>query len=153
MNTITMSILMDAFFIGLLIWCAYSDLKTRTVPNIAVTLLLYLVLIHMILIILSGDIWWTYPLGLVFAVPFLISWIKTSMGAGDVKLVMAIALYLGFLNTIITFVLMVPVIIILIIRAWIKQKTLKYRIPFAPILAFGAIGVVVASHLYTLIYA
>jgi Flp pilus assembly protein protease CpaA len=44
----------DAFFIALLIWCAYTDIRTRTVPNTAVILLLCLGLTHTVLIGLSA---------------------------------------------------------------------------------------------------
>ena len=151
MNIVLQSILMDAFFICLLVWCGYTDIRQRIVPNIAIIILLYLGIAHIGLMVFTQNIWWTYPLGLVFAVPFFIALMKNNISAGDVKLVMAIALYLGFLNTIIAFVLMVPVIVVLIIKSWIKKKTLKYQIPFAPVLAFGAIGAVIAGYLYKLI--
>ena len=149
---IILRILMDAFFIALLIWCSYTDIRKRIVFNVSVILLICLDAMHMVLIGFTIHTWWTYPLGLVFALPFLIAWMKNGMGAGDVKLVITISLYLGLLNTIIAFTLMVPVIIILIIRTWIKQKTLQCRIPFAPVLVFGAIGAVIAGYLYTFIY-
>jgi prepilin signal peptidase PulO-like enzyme (type II secretory pathway) len=36
---------------------------------------------------------------------------------------------------------------VLLIRSWIQKKTLKRRIPFAPVLAFGAIGATVAGYM------
>ena len=148
MNTISLSILADAFFIALLIWCSYTDIRRRTVSNIAIALLLCLGIAHIGFMAFTQSTWWTYPFGLVFSVPFFIAWMKNGMGAGDVKLVMAIALYHGLLNTVIVFALIVPVIIALIVRSWIKKKTIKCRIPFAPVLAFGAIGVVIFGYLY-----
>ena len=143
-------ILMDAFFIGLLIWCSYTDIRKHIVPNIAITLLLCLGVSHIGLGVVMNNTWWTYPLSLVFAVPFFISWIRGSMGAGDVKLVMAITLYLGLLNTVVAFALMVPVLMVVMVRSWRKNKTLKCQIPFAPVLAFGAIGTVFIGYLYAL---
>lgn len=143
-------ILMDAFFIGLLIWCGYTDIRKHIVPNIAIVLLLCLGVAHIGLAVFTHSTWWTYPLGLVFVVPFFISWLRGSMGAGDVKLVMAIALYLGLLNTVVVFALMVPVLMALMVRSWRKNKTLKHQIPFAPVLAFGAIGTVLIGYLYAL---
>ena len=96
---IALRILTDALFIALLIWCAYTDIRTRTVSNTAVILLLCLGLAHTVLIRLSGSVWWPYPVGLALAVPFFIVWLKGGMGAGDVKLLMGIGLYLGLLNT------------------------------------------------------
>lgn len=143
-------ILMDAFFVGMLFWCSYTDIRKRTVPNIAIVLLLCLAVAHIGLAVTTNSTWWTYPLGLVFVVPFFISWLRGSMGAGDVKLVMAISLYLGLLNTVVAFALMVPVLIGLMVRSWRKNKTLKCQIPFAPVLAFGAIGTVLIGYQYAL---
>jgi Flp pilus assembly protein protease CpaA len=143
-------ILMDAFFIGLLIWCSYTDIRKRIVSNIAIVLLLCLGIVHTGLMPFTQSTWWTYPLGMVFAIPFFISWLKGGMGAGDVKLVMAITLYMGVLNTVFAFALMIPVLIVLMARSLIREKTWKCRIPVAPILAFGAIGSVFAGYLYAL---
>ena len=150
MNTI-FRILTDAFFIALLAWCAYTDIRSRTVSNVAVTLLLCLGLAHTVLLLISGSTWWVYPTGLAICIPFFIAWLKNVMGAGDVKLLMGISLYLGLLNTIIAFALMVPVMTVLIIRSWVQKKSLKQRIPFAPVLAFGAIGATALGYLYALV--
>lgn len=144
---ITLGILTDAFFIALLIWCAYTDTRTRAVPNTAIVLLLCLGLAHTVLIGLSGSVWWPYPAGLTLAVPFFIVWLKGGMGAGDVKLLMGIGLYLGVLTTLIAFALMVPALIGLMVSSWLKAKTLKSAIPFAPVLALGASGVVLAGYI------
>jgi Flp pilus assembly protein protease CpaA len=144
-------ILMDAFFISVLAWCSYTDIRKRSVSNIAVILLLSLGLTHTALMGLSGSTWWTYPAGLALAVPFLIVWLKGSMGAGDVKLLMGICLYLGVLNTLIAFVLMIPAMAVFCVRSWIRNKTLKQRIPFAPVLAVGAIGATAAGYVYALV--
>ena len=141
----SLRILMDAFFIALLAWCAYMDIHTRTVSNIAVVLLLCLGLAHTVLIGLSGSAWWPYPAGLALAVPFFIVWLKNGMGAGDVKLIMGIGLYLGLAGTLVSFALMLPCMAILLIRSWIRNKTLKSTIPFAPVLTFGAGGVILVN--------
>jgi|AGTN01.2.fsa_nt_gi Type IV leader peptidase family. len=145
-----LSILMDAFFVALLVWCACADLKTRTVPNLPVVLLLGLGLAHTALMLMNSLIWWTYPAGLLLSIPFIIAWLKNSMGAGDVKLIMGIGLYLGLLNTLVSFALMIPLLVILTVHSWRKNKTVKSAIPFAPVLAFGAGGAVILGYLYAL---
>ena len=147
----TLGILTDAFFITLLIWCAYTDIRTRTVPATAVVLLLCLGLAHTLLIGLSGSAWWLYPAGLALAIPFFIVWSKNGMGAGDVKLIMGIGLYLGLADTLISFALMLPCMAILLIRSWIRNKTLKSTIPFALVLALGAGGTVALGYILTLL--
>lgn len=150
MNTIFLSILTDAFFIALLVRCSYTDIRKRMVSNVSVILLLFLGLTHMALMTLAGNTWWTYPTGMALAVPFFIAWLRGQMGAGDVKLVMGVCLYLGVLNTLIAFAFMVPALIGLMVRSWIKTKTLKSAIPFAPVLALGAVGAVALGYLYAL---
>ena len=142
-----LSVLTDALFISLLIRCAYTDIRMRTVSNTAVVLLLCLGLTHTVLIGLFGSAWWPYPAGMALAVPFLIIWLKNGMGAGDVKLIMGIGLYLGLFNTILAFTLMLPCMAILLIRSWIWNKTLKTKIPFAPVLALGAGSVILEDHI------
>ncbi len=148
---IALGILMDAFFIALLIWCAYTDIRKRTVPNAATVLLLCLGLAHTVLIRLSGSVWWPYPAGLTLAVPFFIVWLKDGMGAGDVKLFMSIGLYLGLAGTLISFALMLPMVIACMVHSLRKYGTLRHAIPFAPVLAFGAGTAVIAGYLYPFI--
>lgn len=146
-----MGALTDAFFVALLIWCSCTDMRKRMISNVAVILLLCLGIVHVVLMGLAGNTWWTYPAGMVFAVPFFISWLRGGMGAGDVKLVMAITLYLGLMNAVIAFALMIPVLFALMVRSLIKEKTLKCRIPVAPVLSFGAMGAILTGYLYALI--
>lgn len=143
-----LSILMDAFFVALLVWCACTDWKTRTVSNLPIVLLLCLGLAHTALMVWNGGTWWIYPAGLLLSVPFIIAWLKNGMGAGDVKLIMGISLYLGLLNTLVSFVLMIPLLVILMVHSWRKNKTIKSAMPFAPVLAFGAGGTVILGYLY-----
>lgn len=144
-------ILTDAFFIVLLVWCSYTDIRKRTVSNLAVILILCLGLTHTVLMGLAGNTWWTFPAGMAMAVPFFVAWLRGQMGAGDVKLVMGICLYLGVLNTLIAFALMVPALIVLMVRSWIKTKTFKRSIPFAPVMALGAGSAVAIGYLYALL--
>lgn len=145
-----LSVLPDALFLSLLIWCSYTDIRKRIASNVSVILLLCLGIVHTVLMGLAGNTWWTYPVGMALAVPFLVAWLRGQMGAGDVKVIMGICLYLGVLNALIAFALMVPALIGLMVHTWIKAKTLKSASPFAPVLAFGAGGAVALGYLYAL---
>ncbi len=138
---------MDAFFVVLLGWCAYTDIKTRTISNLSVILLLCLGLAHLMLTLLTGAAWWVYPAGLFLTVPFFVSWLEGHMGGGDVKLLMGIGLYLGLIHTLLAFALMLPLLGALAIHSWRKARTLRSPIPFAPVLAFGAGGIIIISYL------
>lgn len=144
-------ILMDAFFIALLIGCSIADLKSRIVPNVIVLLLVCLDIAHMSWMISTTSAWWTYPAGLILAVPFFIGWLRGGVGAGDVKLLISVSLYLGLLNSLIAFAIMIPVLVALMIRSWVKNKTMKCRIPFAPVITIGATGAVLLGYLCALI--
>lgn len=147
MNTAFLGILLDPIFIALLVWCAYIDWKTRTVSNLPIVLLLCVGLMHMALVLLTSNAWWLYPAGALLSAPFLFAWVKNSMGAADVKLIIAIGLYLGLVNTLLSFILMVPILAVLMVYSWIKHKTLKCRIPLAPVLAIGAVAAVAFGYL------
>lgn len=151
MNIVSLSILMDAFFITLLVWCSYTDIKTRIVSNVSFILILCLGLAHILLILLTDNAWWPYPAGLLLCVPFLLAWLKNGMGAGDVKLMMGIGLYLGLLNTLVSFTLMIPVLILCMLHSRRKNGTVRNAIPFAPVLAFGAGGAVILGYVFAFI--
>ncbi len=144
-------ILTDAFFITLLIWCSYTDIRKRKVSNVSIILLLCLGIVHTVLMRLAGNTLWAYPAGIALAVPFFVTWLRGQMGAGDVKLVMGISLYLGVLNALIAFFLMVLVLIGFIAYSWVKAKTFKRAIPLAPVLALGAGVAVAIGYLYALL--
>lgn len=144
---IALGILMDAFFVAMLVWCAYMDIKTRTISNLSVILLLCLGLAHLLLTLLTGVVWWVYPAGLALSAPFFASWLKGHMGGGDVKLLMGIGLYLGLIHTLLAFALMLPLLGALAIHSWRKTRTLRRSIPFAPVLSFGAGGIIIISYL------
>ena len=148
---IALRILMDAFFIAILVWCAYTDIRTRIVLNTAVALLMSLGVAHAVLIVLSGSAWWPYLAGLALAIPFFVIWLKGGMGAGDVKLLMGIGLYLGLAVTLMSLALMLPLLIACMIYSLRKHGTLRRTIPFAPVLAFGAGTAVIAGYLYPFI--
>ena len=151
MNIDLLSILMDALFIMLLLWCSYTDIKNRTISNLSITILLVLDICHFTIVGLTLNPWWSYPASMLFGIPFFISWTKNNIGAGDVKLVMVISFYLGIWSTIIAFILMIPAIAVLIIKELIKTRMLKHQMPFAPVLSFGAIAVVLFGHFYIFI--
>lgn len=148
---ISLRILMDAFFIGLTVWCAAADLRKRLVPNLAVVLLLCIGAIHVGLVLYTQSAWWLYPAGFALSIPYLIVWLKDGIGAGDVKLLMAVGLYLGLVKTLAAFVLMLPILVIMAVRSWTKHRTLRFRIPLAPVICAGTVGVVALEYLALLI--
>ena len=134
--------LTDAFFIAqLAMVAANTDIRKRMVSNMSVILLLCLGIVHTVLIGLAGNTWWIYPASIALAVPFVHSWLRDGMGAGDVKLVIAISFLSWAAECDFRFYFYGSC------SYWFdgafmdKTKTLKSTIPFAPVLAFGAGGV------------
>lgn len=142
-----LGILTDAFFIALLTWCACTDIWKRIIPNLAIVLLLCLGGVHLALAAMNSGAWWPYPAGLLLSIPFFIAWLKSGMGGGDVKLVVAIGFYLGLWCTFLAFALMLPVFAVLYVILKCRHQTTKHRIPLAPVIAIGSVGVVVAGYL------
>lgn len=143
---------MDALFLYMLLWCSISDIRKRTISNILIVTMLCLGLAHTVIASLTGSVWWQYPAGSLLSVPFFVVWLRNGMGAGDVKLIAAVGLYLGLLNTLTAFVLMIPIFAGLLAWSWLKYKTLKRRIPLAPVISAGAGAVVLLRYLLKLVY-
>jgi Flp pilus assembly protein protease CpaA len=142
---------MDALFLCLIAWCSISDLRKRIVSNYSVLLLLCLGFVHLGFILINVDIWWQYPTGLLLSFPFFFAWQRNGIGAGDVKLIAAVALYLGLINTIVAFTLMVPILAALLLRSRLTHRPIKNRIPLAPVIGIGATGVLALGYLLQLI--
>jgi Flp pilus assembly protein protease CpaA len=151
MNIVFLSILPDAFFITLLAWCSYTDIKGRLISNRAIVLLLRLGIARMIWALFNSGTWVQYPAGLLLSLPFYIAWLKNSIGADDVKLITAIALYMGLFNTLVVFAFLVPMLAVILFHSWSKHKTIRFKIPFAPVIGICASGTIVFGYLYELI--
>jgi len=61
MNIVLLGILMDAFFIVLLGWCSYLDIKNRIISNKVILLFLCLVVIHLLYVFYTSKAWLQYP--------------------------------------------------------------------------------------------
>ena len=148
MNIVILCVLTDAFFIALLAWCSVSDLKKREIPNAAVLLLLGLGAARMIGSACLGNPWYEYPMGTLFAVPFFFVWKKGLLGGGDVKLLFAAGLYLGFSLTLIALVFTLSVCTGLILWRAAGRSGVRVRVPLAPALSLGAGAAVVLSYIF-----
>jgi len=143
---------MDALFLCLLLWCSISDMRKRTISNYLIVALMCLGLAHTVDALLAGVAWWQYAAGVLLSIPFFIVWLRNGMGAGDVKLIAAVGLYLGLMNTLAAFVLMIPIFPGLLAWSRLKHKTLKWRIPLAPMISAGAAVAILLGYLLELLY-
>lgn len=132
-------ILADALFICLLGWCSVSDIRKRQIPNEAILLMLIIGILNAFFCTAAGQIWWHYPAGLMIEFPFILSWLKDKMGAGDVKLMLVCGLYLGLPAALVSSGLMLIILFGITIFLIFNKKSLKTRIPLGPVIASSCI--------------
>ena len=138
-------ILADAFFILLLGWCSVSDIRKRQIPNRAIFLMLIVGVLNAFVCTAADQIWWQYPAGLMIGFPFILSWLKTKMGAGDAKLMLVCGLFLGLPATLISTGLMLIILFGIAIYLFFTKRSLKTRIPLGPVIAFSVAVTIIGT--------
>jgi len=122
------------FFIigGILFKAAHADISTKSVENIYP---------FTILVIALTNNWLkgtpiSYLMGLLLAIPFIIAFYLNKFGGADVKLIIALSIYLGFYNS---FILIISALVSSLIIELIKRVRTKSKdsYPFVPYLFFG----------------
>jgi len=131
-------VLAGALFLALLAWVSFTDIKKRIIPNQAVLVLLVLGLLNLLLAVCQSQIWWQYPVGTLIALPFLFTWLRGLMGAGDVKLILVCGLFLGLLASIAMVGLMLIILVGIAVYLAIGCRSIKTRIPLGPVIAAAA---------------
>lgn len=143
----TTFLIMDIVFMLILIVCSITDIKKRIVPNTCIVLLLVTGVSKIILYSITGYPWWIHVAGLVHTIPFFLAWSKSQMGAGDVKLIMAICLYTGLIISVIFFGFTALVLGIYVMFLYATRKTLNESVPLAPFIALGYLGYIIVKWL------
>ena len=119
---------------------AVIDLKYRLVLNVVVYPAIALVIVAQLLLvhqepraILLGGI-------LAFSVFYMVAWLKPGqLGGGDIKLAALIGLTFGFPQVLLALLVGAGMgALVALLLLWLRTG-LKYRIPYAPFLCFGAI--------------
>lgn len=128
--------------------CADSDRRTRTIPNTLIGALLGLSAVHLIVVCSSGGSIVPYLTAIPLFGICCLCWQRGAMGGGDVKLMTAICLYLGFWKTAIAFEISLAAMMVkyLRIRRGHKRRP-RQRIALAPPLAVGCIAAILAGRI------
>lgn len=127
----------DILYAGLLAAAAYTDARTRRIPDKLTLCILVLGICNIRSTGAAGAV-----TGLLAgAVPFLAAAIADKAGGGDMKFMAANGLYLG--------VQVIPAVItamtVFLLTAWIGRKKRDTRLPLAPSLSFGCLCVLIAG--------
>ena len=132
------SILQGVLFSSLLLVASYTDIKRREIPDTVCVLL-----------VLTGFLKFSFQnlLGIFIALPFLIAAMlkEKSIGGGDIKLIAAVGLVLGFwkgiYGLIIGLILLILFYIMFRISSIIRKKQVvkNLSMPLAPFLGIGFI--------------
>lgn len=145
-------LLIDLVFIALLIALTFIDIDTFRLPDI---LVIILAAAGMVKILAGGNpSLFTCLVGSMAAggVFFLVAYFyPEGMGWGDVKLVAAIGLYLGY-PAVFYAVFLASLLGVIFggLNLLIRRKTLKEPIPFGPFLAAGAVLVLLGGEYFPL---
>ena len=145
----------DYLCILLLICIAIKDIKSFTISNKVLCVLLILSLVKQILVINSiDDMKFLLLCSVVLLVIFSILYygIKNFMGGGDVKLIFVLSIWLGYPQIIIAlYIAFIFGGAFAVMYLLIKQRKCTAKIAFAPFLVVGAvISFFIGSKLYDL---
>ena len=145
----------DYLCILLLICIAIKDIKSFTISNKVLCVLLILSLVKQILVINSiDDMKFLLLCSVVLLVIFSVLYygIKNFMGGGDVKLIFVLSIWLGYPQIIIAlYIAFIFGGVFAVMYLLIKQRMYTVKIAFAPFLVVGAVvSFFVGSRLYDL---
>lgn len=137
-NLRTVEWFLSLAFIVQLTRISWIDIKSRIISNTSIMLLFIAGAIHLIASVVAGQNIWLSLLGVMIGIPFIPSWLKGQIGAGDIKLLMVCGLYLGLLDGMWMFVLILMISLALAIFFLVRKQTTHVQIPFGPVIAASA---------------
>jgi len=137
------SISMDVLFLCALFLASWTDIKKREIPNAVVIVIAVLGIASTVFCKVQGISAKEHIYGMVMAMPLIIPGLLGYMGGGDYKLIMATGLYLGLTHGITAIILSCPVIIGVGLWHLVKNKTMKIKIPLAPVIGIGSLATVI----------
>lgn len=125
----------------LLTYISIVDYTIQKIPN---TMVLYLLVIKLIDMVVTKEKWLETSLAFVLfliVMAILYRFSKGGLGAGDVKLIAVLALYLGLEQTCIVLILACGLIIFYALLRWLfKKHHWQSSVPMAPFVLVGYIA-------------
>ncbi|MEG0328289.1 MAG: prepilin peptidase [Erysipelothrix sp.] len=139
-----MDLILNLVFVSLLICITFIDIDTFMIFDRFHVLIAFLAILRIITFNLS---WTDHLIGsLIISVPYLIiATLTQGMGGGDIKLVAALGLYLGFkpmlMNFMLTSIIGGVYALTLLLT---KKKSMQAQLPYGPFICIGAYIALVA---------
>ncbi len=153
-NQTTTGIVFDLVFVSLLVALTMIDIDTFRLPDVLVGYVAATGLLK--IIIMAEPTFWSGIIGALGAggVFFLIAYFyPEGMGLGDVKLVAALGIYLGY-PSIFYAIFLASLFGVFLggINFLLRKKSLKDPIPFGPFLAGGSLVVLLGQDYFSVLY-
>ena len=141
-------IVMDVCFVAALLLCADSDRRIHEIPGLFLWGIALPGLLQFGYAIGAKQAVWPYLCAIPVFVLLLIFWRRGFIGGGDVKLMALMCFYMGVNLTLIAFSVSCLILGVAGIYSLLWKKDItKKRIPLAPSLALGGIGIILGSYL------
>ena len=141
-------IVMDVCFVAALLLCADSDCRIHEIPGLFLWGIALPGLLQFGYAIGAKQAVWPYLCAIPVFVLLLIFWRRGFIGGGDVKLMALMCFYMGVNLTLIAFSVSCLILGVAGIYSLLWKKDItKKRIPLAPSLALGGIGIILGSYL------
>ena len=140
---------LDALFLALLIWCADSDRRSRTIPNQAMVGICALGLIQTGFVLgVRAPIWPHLAAIPLFGVLYL-CWARDLLGGGDVKLMALICFYMGLGHALIAYeICLAALCAIYFMTAKGRKRPRHRKAALAPPLALGCLCAVAGQYIF-----
>lgn len=132
----------DILFIGLLIFAAICDVRTRLIENWTVLAILALAVGKLLY---QPSEFLSLILAFLSALPLLFLWLKGGLGGGDVKLIAASLCYLGIGRLLPFWVIFMLGLVGLMLLCAVRNKR---TMPLAPAIALAGTGTLLIPRLF-----
>ena len=132
----------DILFIGLLIFAAVCDVRTRLIENWTVLAILALAIGKLLY---QPSEFLSLILAFLSALPLLFLWLKGGLGGGDVKLIAASLCYLGIGRLLPFWVIFMLGLVGLMLLCAVRNKR---TMPLAPAIALAGTGALFIPELF-----
>jgi leader peptidase (prepilin peptidase)/N-methyltransferase len=143
------NVLIGAAFLVLMIRISWLDWKHRVIPNQLVVMLFALSIFQLIDQSLQGESVWIHLLALLPGLIFIPAWIQGKIGAGDIKLLLACGLFLGWSGAFYMILLLLILMLFMAAYFLIRKHSLHIQFPLGPLICASATLIHFAKGLFS----